>query len=73
MFTPILYSLIMGCHGNHKISKTKEHLFLRTIFFMHLSGPIGQIYAHNVMSYVFNSGLITKLHTIVYPRFFPHL
>ena len=62
---PILYSRIMGCYGNHAISKTKEHLFLRTIFFLHLSGPIGQIYAHNEMSYVFNLGLITQLHTIV--------
>ena len=52
--------------------KPKEHLFLRTIFFfLHLSGPIGQIYAHNKMSYVFNLGLITPLHTIVYPWFFP--
>ena len=70
-YTPILYSRIMGCHANHEISKTKEQLFLRTIFCMHLSGPIEQINAHNVMSYVFNSGLITLLNTIVYLRFFP--
>ena len=36
----------------------------RKILFLHLSGPIGQIYAHNEMSYVFNLGLITPLHTI---------
>ena len=69
-YTPILCSRIMGCHGDHEILKTKEHLFLRTIFFWHLSGPIGQIYAHNEMSYVFNLGLITPLNTIVYPCFF---
>ena len=57
-YTPILYSRIMGCNASHEISKTKEHLFLRKIF-LHLSGPIGQIYAHNEMSYVFNLGLIT--------------
>ena len=68
----VLYSRIMGCHGNHEISKAKEHLFLGQYFFLHLSGPIGQIYAHNEMSYVFNLGLITMLHTIVYPRFPTH-
>ena len=69
-YTPILYSRIMGCHGIYQISKTIEHLFVRTIF-LHLSGSIGQIYAHNEMSYVFNLGLITPLHTKVYPSFFP--
>ena len=42
-YAPILYSRIMGCHGNHGISKTKEHLFLKTTFF-----------ALNEMSFVFN-------------------
>ena len=37
---------------------------------MHLSGPIEQIYTHNEMSFVFNFGLITPLHKIVY-LFFP--
>ena len=60
----------MGCHGNHEILKTKEQLFLRAIF-LHLSGPIWQIYAHNEMSYVYNLGLIAPLYTIVYPWFFP--
>ena len=32
-----------------------------------LSGPNEHIYTHNEMSYVFNLGLITPLHTIVYP------
>ena len=62
MYTPIFYSRIIGCHGIHEISKTIEVLFLRT-FFLHLSGSIGQIYVHNEMSYVFNLGLITPLHT----------
>ena len=69
-YTPFLYSRIMGCHGNHEISKTKEHFFEENIF-LHLSGPIGQIYTHNEMSYVFNLGVITPLHTIVYQCFFP--
>ena len=69
---PPFFSHIMGCHVNHEISKTKMHLFLRTIFFLHLSCPIGQIFAHNEMSYVFNLDLITPLHTIVYLCFFPH-
>ena len=60
----------MGGHGNHEIKKknNKEHLFLWTIF-LHLSGPIGPIYSHNEISYVFYLGLITPLHTIVYPCF----
>ena len=70
-YTPILYSRIMCCHGIYEISKTIEHLFVRTIFFLHLSDSIGQIYAHNEMSCVFNFGLITSLHTKVYPCFFP--
>ena len=49
-----------------KFQKTKEHLFLGQYFCLHLSGPIEQIYIHNEMSYVFNLGLITPLHTIVY-------
>ena len=54
-----------------KFHISKGHLFFRTILF-HLSGPIEQIYTHDEMSYVFNLGLITPLHTIVYPWFFPH-
>ena len=36
---------------------------------MHLSGPNEQIYTNNEMSFVFNLGLITPLHTKVYPWF----
>ena len=64
---------IMGCHGNHEISKTQRTFIFEDNIFLHLSGPIGHIYAHNEMSFVFNLGLITPLHTIVYPCFFPHL
>ena len=36
--------------------------------FLQLNGPIEQIYKHYEMSYVFNVGLITPLHTS-YPMF----
>ena len=42
---------------------TNMALFFRTIFFLHFSGPIEQIYTHNEMSYVFNVGVITLLDT----------
>ena len=61
-YTPILYSCIMGCHVNHAISKTKEHLFVGH-YFLHLSGHIEQIYTNNEMSCVLNLGLITPFHT----------
>ena len=55
MYTPILYSRIMGCHGHHEISKTKEHSFFWTIFFFFIQVVLlDKIYAHNEMSYVFN-------------------
>ena len=64
----------MSCHGNHEILKTQRTFIFEDNIFWHLSGPIGQIYAHNKMSYVFNLGLIAPLHTVVYPCFFfPHL
>ena len=59
----------MGCHGNHEISKTQRTFIFEDNIFLHLSGPIGQIYADNEMSYVFNLGLITPLHIIVYQCF----
>ena len=66
-YTPIR---IMGCHGNHEIKKKKKRAFIfEDNIFLHLSGPIGQIYAHNEMSYVFNLGLIIPLHLIDYPCF----
>ena len=52
----------MGCHVNHAISKTKEHLFVGH-YFLHLSGHIEQIYTNNEMSCVLNLGLITPFHT----------
>ena len=47
-----------------KFQKPKEY-FWGQYFFLHLSGPFGQIYAHNEMSYVFILDLITPLHTIL--------
>ena len=63
----------MGCHGNHEISKTQRTFIFEDNICLHLSGPIGQIYAHNKMYYEFNLGLITPLHTIVYPWVFPSI
>ena len=60
----------MVCHGNHEISYNQRAFISKDIFFLHLSCPIEQIYTHNEMSYVFNLGLITPLHTIVYPCFY---
>ena len=51
----------MGCHGNHEISKTQITFIFEDNIFLHLSGPIGQTYAHNKMSDVFNLGLITPV------------
>ena len=53
-----------------KFRKPKSNYFEDNIF-LHLSGPIGQIDTHYERSFVFNLGLITPLHTIVYPWFFP--
>ena len=53
-----------------KFHINKVHFFLRTIsFFKNLTGPIEQIYTRNDMSCVFNLGLITPLHIIVYQCF----
>ena len=49
-----------------KFNVTKEHLLFRTIFFLHLSGPIEKIYTHNEMSYVLNLGLITSDYHLAY-------
>ena len=69
---PSLFTVcIVGCHGHHEISKTQRTFIFEDNIFLHSSGPIGQIYAHYEMSYVFNLGLITPSHTIVYPWFFP--
>ena len=60
----------MGCHGNHEISYNQKAFIFRTIFFLHLSGPIEQIYTHNEMTYEFNLGLITPLDNSL-PNVFP--
>ena len=63
----------MGCHENHKISYNQRvFIFEDNIFFLHLSSPNEQNYRHNEMSFVFNLGLITPLHTIVTHVFSPH-
>ena len=66
---------MMGCRGNHEISYNQRAFIFEDNIFLHLGGPLEQIYTHNEMSnmYVSNLGLITNLHTIVYPCFFPHL
>ena len=68
-YTPILQSRIMGCHENHGISYHQRIFIFKDNIFLHLCGPNEQIYTHNEMSFVFNLGLITPLHTIVYPCF----
>ena len=64
---PFFTVSIMGCHGNHEISKTQRTFIFEDNIFFAFSGPIGHIYAHYEMSYAFNLGLITPLLTIVYP------
>ena len=53
-----------------KFQKTQRTFVFEDNIFLHVSGPIGQVYAHYEMSYVFNLGLITPLHTIVYHCFY---
>ena len=60
----------MGCHGNHEISYIQSALFYEDNIFLHLSGPIEQIYTRNEMSYVINVGLIIPLDTSL-PNGFP--
>ena len=69
-YTPNLYSGIMGCHGNHEISKKQITFIFEDNTFLHLSGPIGPIYAHNKMSDVFNLGLITPVAYYSLPMLF---
>ena len=61
---------IMGCHGNHEISKTQITFIFEDNIFLHLSGPTGQINAHNKMSDVFNLGLITPVAYYSLPMLF---
>ena len=50
---PSLFTVgIMGCHGNHEISKPQRTFIFEDNIFLHLSGPIGQIHDHNEMSCV---------------------
>ena len=59
----------MGCHKNHEISYNQRALIYLGQYFLHLIGHNEQINTHNGISYDFNLGLITPLHTIVYPCF----
>ena len=38
--TPIFTVGIMGCHGNHEISKTQITFIFEDNIFLHLSGPM---------------------------------
>ena len=62
----------MSCHGNHGISYNQSAFIFEDNIFLHLSGPIEQIYTHNEMSYVFNVGLITPLDTSLTNVFLLH-
>ena len=43
MYTPILLSHVMGCHGNDGISYNRNAFFnIYDNFFLHLNGPIEQ-------------------------------
>ena len=61
----------MGCHENYEISYNQRAFIFEDNIYLHLSGPNEQIYTHNEMTYVFNLGLITPLHTKVCPWLFP--
>ena len=50
--------------------KTQITFIFEDNIFLHLSGPIGQIYAHNKMSDVFNLGLITPVAYYSLPMLF---
>ena len=63
IYTRILLSRVMGCHGNHEISYNQNAFIFEDNIFWHLSGPIEQFYTHNKMSYGFNLGLIAPLNT----------
>ena len=53
----------MDCHGNHEILYNQRAFNFENNIFVHLSGPIEQIYTCDEMSYVFKSDLITPLDT----------
>ena len=58
----------------YRISKNEKNLFfgkkIAQVWAVTLSGPIGQIYAHNKMSDVFNLGLITPVAYYSLPMLF---
>ena len=71
MYTPNLYSQHNGLPWKyHEISKTQITFIFEDNIFSQLSGPIGQIYAHNKMSDVFNLGLITPVAYYSLPMLF---
>ena len=53
-----------------KFQKTQITFIFEDNIFLHLSGPIGQIYAHNKMSDMFNLGLITPVAYYSLPMLF---
>ena len=55
-----------------KLKKKQITFIFEDNIFLHLSGPIGQIYAHNKMSDVFNLGLVTPVAYYSLPMFFFH-
>ena len=57
--TPLFLKVVWVTMETMKFHITKMHVFLGQYFFLHLSGPIEQIYTHKEMFYVFNVGLIT--------------
>ena len=74
-YTPILLSRIMGCHGNHEISYNQRAFIFEDHIYLHLSGPIEQIYTHNEISYVFNYVQLRSDYPLAYyslPMVFPH-
>ena len=69
-YTPNLYSRHNGLPWKPWNFKTQRTFIFEDNIFLHLSGPIGQIYAHNEMSDVFNLGLITPVAYYSLPMLF---
>ena len=69
MYTHIRLSHVMCCPRNHEIVYNQNAFIFKTIFFLHLSGPIEEIYTHSKMSHVFNLGLIYPLNTSLHNSF----
>ena len=60
-YTPNLYSRHNRLPWKPWNFKNPNNIYFEDNIVLHLSGPIGQIYAHNKMSDVFNLGLITPV------------